>query len=82
MYVCRDCCNFFQWPKQYVDKHGLDEPPYERYYGCPRCGGAYSHAPECALCGDFIAGEYVELADGEVICEDCYSVHNNLEDDL
>lgn len=29
MYVCLDCQKTFETPKYWMDKHGLDSPPYE-----------------------------------------------------
>lgn len=81
MYVCRDCLSIFPWPNRYVDKHGLDELPYEVHYGCPICGGAYNHVYECTICGNYAIGDYVETSDGQIFCEDCFRVHNNLEED-
>lgn len=41
MYVCLDCQKTFETPKYWMDKHGLDSPPYETWRGCPYCGGTY-----------------------------------------
>ena len=47
MLLCLDCEALFDDPNQYVEKHGLDSPPYETVYGCPCCGGGYVK-PVCA----------------------------------
>lgn len=39
MYRCNDCNLCFDQPKRYIDRHGLDCPPYEHHMGCPSCGG-------------------------------------------
>lgn len=38
---CRDCGEVFDTPKEWVETHGLDYGPYERWSGCPACGGAF-----------------------------------------
>lgn len=79
MYVCLDCGKLFAEPELIVEKHGLDYPPYDEYFGCPECGGAYAEAPECDCCGHYITNDYVETIDGLIYCEDCYSI-KNIED--
>lgn len=73
-YVCLDCGLMFKEPKHYVERHGLDTPPYEHYSGCPSCGGAYAHTFSCDCCGNPITGEYIKVKDGRVYCEECYTV--------
>ena len=72
MYLCLDCGRLFEEPKRYVETHGLDSPPYEMSKGCPDCGGAYVETMECCMCDEWITGEYIELADGSAVCEECY----------
>ncbi len=38
MYYCEECEGEFESPKIFVEKHGLSEPPFERFTVCPRCG--------------------------------------------
>ena len=45
-YVCLECGKQFSFPKHYIEKHGLDTPPYEEWYGCPYCAGAYREIPD------------------------------------
>jgi DNA-directed RNA polymerase subunit RPC12/RpoP len=73
MYVCLDCGKIFESPKNYVESHGLDGPPYERWQGCPSCSGAYAEAHECGECGHWITGEYIKTSSGQRICENCYN---------
>ncbi len=42
-YTCLDCRATFDTPKRWVERHGLDGPPYEEWYGCPFCSGACEH---------------------------------------
>lgn len=79
MYLCLECGGLFEEPKKYIETHGLDTPPYEEWYGCPYCDGDYVTTEQCGLCGDWIAGQYVELKDGSFICEDCYLI-KDIED--
>ena len=63
----------FQEPKHYIETHGLDTPPYERFTVCPHCGGAFVEAHRCDCCGEFITADYVVVQDGKRYCEECYS---------
>lgn len=38
-FYCKDCNKFFDEPMFYEERHGLDNPPYERIAVCARCGG-------------------------------------------
>ena len=54
MYYCNDCESEFKIYKTIYEKHNLDEPPYEKSYLCPFCGGnnikeiEFTH---CRCCG-------------------------------
>lgn len=74
MNVCLDCRHLFEVSKHYTETHGLETPPYEKWNGCPSCGGAYDEAHECSCCPDYIVGEYVETVNGDKICENCYVI--------
>lgn len=41
MYKCLDCGYVFKTPKQYKECHDDRTGLSEKYYGCPRCAGAY-----------------------------------------
>lgn len=73
-FICLDCLETFEHPKQYIETHGLDSPPYEVLYGCPYCGGDYARAYKCDECDHWITGEYIKTASGQRICESCYRV--------
>ena len=73
MFVCLDCGRIFESPRHYVDSHGLDAGPFEEWYGCPSCGGAYTEAYECDGCGKWITGEYIKTKNDERFCENCYT---------
>lgn len=74
MYLCLECQNVFDEPRNYTETHGLDSPPYEIWSGCPMCGGTYVDAQTCGQCGEWITGEYIELNDYTVICDGCYKI--------
>lgn len=76
MYLCLDCERIFDKPEHFTAFHGLDSPPYETWTGCSYCGGAYVDAIPCDLCGRWVTGEYVELKDGTIICDNCYDIKN------
>ena len=81
MYICLDCNTTFSSPRQFTETHGLDCPPYESYWGCPKCGGAYIETTECHRCGQYIVEDYIELDDGTLICDACYEVKNILDEE-
>lgn len=66
----------FDTPATYVEKHGLDTPPYERTTACPNCGGAFCNAPVCDSCGEYITSEYVRIRDGRCYCDACFVKHD------
>lgn len=45
-YRCEDCGREFDDPAKWVERHGLDTPPYEQFYGCPYCYGNYEEINE------------------------------------
>jgi hypothetical protein len=79
MYLCLVCRRIFDEPERCTETHGLDCPPYEEWMGCPHCAGAYVETMACECCGNWITGEYIELADGSAICEECYEI-KHIED--
>lgn len=69
MYVCCDEKHFFEEPRLYIEKHGLETPPYETFYGCPECGGDFEEAFPCVKCGE------LHLASdlwGGYYCNECF----------
>lgn len=75
MYLCLGCYELFEEPKKYVEKHGLDSPPYEEWYACPHCASNYVETFPCDCCGEYITWEYIKY-DDKTICADCYEVRN------
>lgn len=73
MLVCVDCGALFNDPAVYCDTHGLDAPPFEVKSGCPVCGGMYTEAPQCFVCGEPITGKYIKLDNGDCVCCNCYT---------
>jgi methionyl-tRNA synthetase len=47
MYICDDCDMLFDVPAEEVQPHG------EMYSSCPGCGGSYSDAKYCPICGEY-----------------------------
>lgn len=82
MFICCDCEKIFLEPSKYTEDRGewFGVPSYETYSGCPYCGGAFTETYECDCCGNWITGEYAEIADGSRYCEECYCVKNIGED--
>lgn len=74
MFQCNDCQQTFEEPKGCVEYHSLESPPYERWDGCPTCGGAFRTAIQCSCCGKFIDGTYIKIKNNQLFCEHCYVV--------
>ena len=74
MYVCVNCGQLFEMPAHVTEKHGFDYPPYEEVAMCPFCGGDFVETYQCEECGEYIDGEYIQLANGECYCQNCYEV--------
>jgi hypothetical protein len=72
MFVCLDCQHLFQDPQHYVETHGLDTPPYEHAYGCPKCGGVYVETHKCDCCGNWIVDDCIKTNNDLWFCQDCY----------
>ena len=73
MFICVDCGCIFERPKVVTERHGLGEPPYEKWEICP--------VKRCNYCGEVIADQFVETANGLLFCDNCYC-ERNIEDDL
>lgn len=79
-FTCLDCGETFDEPRHWVERHGLDSPPYESFSGCPFCGGNYVHTILCDSCGHPILGEYVQIqTTGNRYCDECFMM-KSLED--
>lgn len=75
MYCCTDCGHIFAEPGYFIETHGLDNPPYETRYACPKCGGSYAITYKCSCCGEYIVDSYVKTEDGERYCSECYRMY-------
>lgn len=40
MFRCLDCRTLFKEPLELKERHGLDTPPFESRYYCPKCKGS------------------------------------------
>ena len=69
MYRCCECGNLFEEGEQAVweETHGLDSQPYEKWSGCPVCGGDFEEVHQCKECGGWHTDD--ELYSGW--CEKC-----------
>ena len=81
MLICLDCRRLFEEPKQCVETHGLDTPPYEVFYVCPYCGGDFIEARKCDSCDEFLTTTYVKTDNGERYCENCYNTYDLGDED-
>ena len=68
-YKCLECGHIFEEGEQAVleETHGLDTPPYERWYVCPICNGSYEETVRCAICG----AEHLENELSGGVCDEC-----------
>lgn len=76
MNVCLRCKELFDEPKEIVETHGFEHPPYEHLYVCPCCGGDYVKTKRCSICDEYITNEYIITSDDDLICEECYTKKN------
>lgn len=72
MYLCLDCENIFEEPEYFMDIDDSDDAASEMKKGCPHCGGEYIETVQCSICGQWVTGEYVEMHDGTIVCDECY----------
>ncbi len=75
-YVCLECYHIFDEPKSWKEDRGeyFGSPCYEKFSGCPDCGGAYIETHRCDCCGEYINTDtYVEIGD-ERYCENCFMI--------
>lgn len=73
MYICIDCGFIFEEPKYYESKENPNSALFSRWDGCPRCAGAYASLLKCSVCGENIIDDYIELANHEYVCSECYA---------
>lgn len=63
MYQCRDCGYRFEYTASVFERHGLDNPPYERIAVCPNCKSTdFSEitVDHCRCCGARLTGNQKE----------------------
>jgi hypothetical protein len=55
VFVCLECGHIFEEGEEsrWLEKHGLDTPPYEEWSGCPICKGGYEEIEPCKICGSY-----------------------------
>jgi DNA-directed RNA polymerase subunit RPC12/RpoP len=68
MYICRDCGEHFEEPKEVVEMEGYGHCLYS--YECPACGGDYEEAVTCLECGELFLED--DLTEG--YCTKCEKV--------
>ncbi len=76
MFKCNECGFEFEEPRVVYETHGLDTPPYERWYLCPNCGESSFEEiemVECSHCGEPIEKECARIDDNlQYFCDVCY----------
>ena len=73
MYVCKECGNVFDRPFRITECLEFFGQPCVREEFCsPCCKASYEQSQPCAICGEVICGDYIEMANGERICDSCY----------
>lgn len=80
MYVCMDCGKLFDEPKIIKEPNEFGTP-YETFAACPHCGGNFTTAHICTICGDYITDNYIKLDNGNRVCNNCYLNYELGEED-
>lgn len=77
MYICDNCGALITSPISIHEYHDeLEDKPIEEYHGCPYCkSDQVVEARQCSLCGEYTAHDYIVLADGSIVCDNCYVMH-------
>ena len=78
-YICTGCNKPFDEPIKYCMSVDGDPTSIEEFSVCPYCEEQYVDAIQCCQCDETIDCDYIELANGEYVCENCYTLHK-LED--
>ncbi len=85
MFICNDCGEIFDEPRQSIILHDEVDCQREEYYDtCPSCGeNDIDVVVQCTVCNDYIAEykreDYVAFESGDVVCNEClhdYCVEN------
>ena len=58
----------------------IREPHGERRDACPCCSGDFVKAKPCDVCHECIDGDYIETDEGQVICDNCFTRKNIIEE--
>ncbi|WP_206459335.1 hypothetical protein [Anaerovorax sp. IOR16] len=81
MYICLDCRKIFDEPEieygEQLEYFGV--PCREETLVCPNCKGVIKETLKCDYCGEYIEGDYIKLPDGQIVCDECYTVKNILD---
>jgi hypothetical protein len=77
MFVCQNCGNVFERPRMFpVDT--VESLQYIKHFpGCPACASdEYNILKFCDHCGARIDDTYIETANGQSWCSNCYKVES------
>lgn len=77
MIVCDNCGAVFKTACIVNERMDSDNPKsFQTYWGCPHCkSDQLTYAFKCDMCGEYVAHDYVRLADGTVACNNCYTLY-------
>ena len=69
MVKCENCKRVFENEDaiEITETHGMETPPYEKFYVCPYCHGQFETANKCRVCGEYDYAE--DMIDN--VCPDC-----------
>ena len=69
MFKCWDCEATFDEPKNTSELLGEyhGQPAYQTYACCPECGGSFTEAEQCEICGEWFFEDELD----DEICEMC-----------
>lgn len=81
--MCEDCGHIFNEEDavKYLDRHGFNDSLGEEFRLCPKCKSTeISIAQYCYGCDEYFIGDYVEVANGDTYCENCFMLKNTYDD--
>ena len=74
LYICTDCGATFDEPKEIVEKHGLETPPYEKLLVCPEClSSDYDTAVVCGSCQKEVPSTGCYFVNNQHYCKTCFT---------
>lgn len=79
--LCINCNSLFDKPDIYEQKSEFwGSVVSEKFDCCPYCGSTEIIYDDdlitCSCCGEYCKANFIETADGNYFCEECYQIKN------